>query len=457
MRAAFARALAVAITMVAILAIPVALAARPEEERQRQGEELARSTELERQVAEQQAALERRRAERRTPEAAERRRASRTRYRDLGAREAASLAADRFAGLFSGPDRRLLRLPTGQKVVRWLGDSGAVVDLGEGKPNGLVSSTGPVRATDDSGELAPADLDLEQTPAGFEPKNAPTDIRIATNPSAGVAFPAGFSVGHPDAQQDTGFRVRNEIFYPEVDTDTDMWVTPRARGAELSYQLRSAASPEEHALEFELPAGGRLAEGRDGQVDVVKGDEVIGSASAPVVWDADGEPLPATQEVVGDRLVVGVAHRDRDVNYPVVIDPIVWQYNLRQENDWPPYNWVTGTPYESGGDFMQYWSTDQNLSFWGRGAYSRRRSDSPYTANAFQDYRFYSLRASYLQGLSFQEVFHSGAWLTHVVVGIASGLSWENVQTRSDNFGYWNTPTYGGSTSGGNRASWRCL
>src|SRR5688572_15846462 len=116
--------------------------------------------------AERDAAVQRERdAERRrqlaTPAARSEREESRTRFRDLDASEALELARARHKGIVEAPAFRALRLSAAERLVRFIGDYTAQVDV-EGHSGGaLVESTLPMRARDGDGGVRPVDLHLE--------------------------------------------------------------------------------------------------------------------------------------------------------------------------------------------------------------------------------------------------------------------------------------------------------
>ncbi len=398
-------------------------------------------------LAEERAREERRARERDTLEAKRRRVGSRTRFRGLGARDAAALARDEFASLFDGPDGELLDLEPGQRVVRYVGENGAVVDSGAGGDS-LVTSTLPMRARDESGRLRPVDLGLEASGAGFEPRNPVAPMRIQRDPARALTVDGAFTLGDPGAAGGQGFLVGNNVFYGEVAAETDMWLTPRPEGAELSWQLRSYESPETLTADFDLPPGTSLRETGDGSVDVMRDGKAIASVAAPVAWDATDEEVPTSQRVAGDRIVISAPHRDRDVEYPIAVDPVVWAYNMRDWGLWPPHNYV----YEQSGgaDFSHYFSNDSNVSFWGRGMYVRRRSGVWYPSGSWGQYVYRAFRQSFIQNMQYANVTHRGP-STHITVGIWGGnayQNWESRDTFSHNFDNWTSTRYTGGVTG---------
>jgi len=80
-----------------------------------------------------------------------------------------------------------------------------------------------------------------------------------------------------------------------------------------------------------LPEGAQLRSIDDdveGAVAVQRGDQRLALITPPSAFDAEGEALPAAFAIEGDRLVVRFAHRDRDVAYPLLVDPVIDNYQV---------------------------------------------------------------------------------------------------------------------------------
>lgn len=306
-------------------------------------------------AAEERARIRARDQARATPEARQRRRESRTAYRGRGAVEAAAVARRHFRGLVEGPPFEPLALESGEKIHRYRGEFGAVVETDDGRRL-LAESSWPIRSTVGSGELAPVDLRLAADPSGFTPRNPLVRTHVARAAGAAVSFPdhgvaVGFRPPGPEASSgDSAIQVDNNAFYGNVAVDTDLLVTPTPSGVETLFHVRSAESPERAALHFELPERSELRLVDDGHAaEIVRrpaeplpGLGLLDSEPAEAeplafippaaAWDAEGAPVSATYVVEGDDLVVEFPHRDRDVLYPLVIDPVVDLYKINDRD-----------------------------------------------------------------------------------------------------------------------------
>jgi hypothetical protein len=305
--------------------------------------------------------------ERRSPEARARREASRLAYRGLTRVEALELAKRKFRGLLLGEAFRAVGAdPAGTKTARgkepkvesYLDDKNSLVDTApdaeaasseavgepaEGGPlaapeapapgaddaadNAIVSSSLPLRNDDDE----PVDLALRSEGDGFAPKAPLVDVDVPDNVQDGIKLGGDdpikitpVAVGPTD-----GVTVEDKLFYANIQSDTDLLVQPTPTGFETFHQLRSAAAPEDLSftvggpgeLELREEAGSPAGPGRS--VAIVRDGKTVGRISAPVAWDADEVEIPVTYKIAGNQLTLHVAHRERDVHYPLVVDPLV--------------------------------------------------------------------------------------------------------------------------------------
>ena len=84
--------------------------------------------------------------------------------------------------------------------------------------------------------------------------------------------------------------------------------------------LRSRLSPEQLRYRVTLPAGATLKAVAGGAV-VSRGGVILARVPAPSARDAQGTAMPVQMRVAGDELLLSVEHRERDVAYPVLVDP----------------------------------------------------------------------------------------------------------------------------------------
>ena len=94
-----------------------------------------------------------------------------------------------------------------------------------------------------------------------------------------------------------------------------------------------------------LPVGARLEERAGGAV-VSRGGVVLARVPAPVARDAEGSVVPVSMRVSGRDLLLSVALRDREVAYPVLVDPT---FTLKYEGSkgWT-YKGGEGVAWEHG-------------------------------------------------------------------------------------------------------------
>jgi Tol biopolymer transport system component len=265
-------------------------------------------------------------------EARQQRAASRSAYRNLPAPAARSTVRQEF-------DQVLEELaPTGSsaapdRITGYIDDRTAQT-VGKKGARSLLVSSFPLRAPDERGQKKPVDLGLRSASSAFEPENPLIDLSLPLRLDDAIAIGRGeesaFSVRLEGAPADaTGQKVdENVLVYPNVAADTDLVAAPAERGAELFSQLRSPESPETQRFLFELPLGAELRETDRGPVQIVRDGQLIGSVQVPVAVDAQGESVPTSMTIAGNALEVTTPHRDQDVAYPVLVDPLIESYSF---------------------------------------------------------------------------------------------------------------------------------
>jgi tripartite motif-containing protein 71 len=208
-------------------------------------------------------------------------------------------------------------------VVRFLNGHEAIVRTRRGRKR-VVSFT--LMAVRSGGRFVPLDLSLKSVAGGFAPAAAVHPSVIGGTLSAGVSLPVagvGLAMQGTDAQ---GVRVgRGQVFYGNVARDTDAIVAPTAKGVEMFATLRSRLSPELLSYDLSLPAGASLRVAGGG-AEIVSGDRVLARVAPPAAVDAQGASVPVSLGVLGNVLTVQVAHRQRDVAYPILVDPELFPY-----------------------------------------------------------------------------------------------------------------------------------
>jgi len=255
-------------------------------------------------------------------------------------------AAEALVGDEFGPDLEGQALPDlddladGRPVKRFLGDHVVVLGSDGERPPVLVESPQPLRVVGEDGGEQPVDLSLEYDGGGLVPANAAAEVSLPDELADGVGVgpvdvvPAGAADGELMDVNGDG------VVYANAQMDTDVLVKPVTSGVEVFWQLRSPRAPEELVLDLRVPEGAVVQEAAAGSVAMVRDGELLTTVSAPVAVDAQGQDVPVRMGVRGDQVVVSIAHRDKDLAYPLLVDPVI--------EDW----W--GTP-ENGGDGTWTW------------------------------------------------------------------------------------------------------
>ena len=217
---------------------------------------------------------------------------------------------------------------------------------------------------------------LERGDGLFSPRNP--IVPVTLDPAAAeVTFDRSglaFSLTGGLSAASAGELVADRLFFGGVARDTDAWVTPTAGGVEIFHQIRSAESPEQIELVFDLPAGAslRLAGGGigDGGAEIVRDGKTLATISPPVVVDSDGERVPVTTAVRTNRLLISVAHRAGDYLYPILVDPQITEYSYWADSG-------TGLGQRGWNGYTPAWSKwDLSLGetwFWGPGLYIKSK------------------------------------------------------------------------------------
>lgn len=129
---------------------------------------------------------------------------------------------------------------------------------------------------------------------------------------------------------------------PIVDAlnDTDVILAPVSSGLEVMAQLRSAKSPEDVSLDLDLPAGTRIELTDEGTAGFFLDAEQIGRITAPFAIDAQSQVVESRLEVRNGSVSVVTEHQGEDVAYPILLDPIVENY--QQNSSGATWNWLSG-------------------------------------------------------------------------------------------------------------------
>jgi RHS repeat-associated protein len=206
------------------------------------------------------------------------------------------------------------------RVVRYLGDYAAVVRGAHGLR--IERSTTPLEVGDGVGKR-PVDLALRAAGSVFVPTAPVAGVSIARDSAGGVAVgSSGLRVTLEGASVAGKQAAGQSVFFGSVGVDMDASVASTINGAELFAVLRSRLSPEQIRYRVALPAGATLEEHAGGAV-VSRAGDVLARVMAPDARDAQGSGVPVSMRVSGDDLLLSVSHRDRDIAYPVLVDPTI--------------------------------------------------------------------------------------------------------------------------------------
>ena len=229
------------------------------------------------------------------------------------------------------------------RVVRYLGAYEAVVRGAHGLR--VERSTTPLEVGDGTGQR-PVDLALHAAGGAFVPVRPVAAVSIARDSAGGVAVgSSGLRVTLEGAPVMGTQATGQSVFFGSVGRDMDASVAPTIDGAEFFAVLRSRLSPDEIRYRVALPVGARLEERAGGAV-VSRGGVVLARVPAPVARDAEGSVVPVSMRVSGRDLLLSVALRDREVAYPVLVDPT---FTLKYEGSkgWT-YKGGEGVAWEHG-------------------------------------------------------------------------------------------------------------
>lgn len=321
-------------------------------------------------------------AERRSAAARERRARSRSAHRGLGRDAALALAKDRHAGLVRRPLGEQLNLQNGQRLVRFLGESSALVDLGD--RNTVVTSMVPMALRDGDGDYRPADLDLVADGSGFIARRPLVDVRVPQRPDGraavgggglGVVPLVGARVAEPALSE-------GRVFWANAATDTDVLALPVPAGLEVAYMLRSPDAREELTLGLSLPPGAVAQRSLDGAggVRIVKDGRTVATITRPVAVDASGDSVNVAFALRDGDLAMRVDHRDADVEYPIAVDPVIeleqeWQSSGQSKVGWwtnNVYGWWNYADWDVGaGNGLNIWHDAGYFYPWWRGDWAR--------------------------------------------------------------------------------------
>lgn len=319
------------------------------------------------------------------------REASEVAYRGEDDAEALATLREHSGGLVSAELFPELATGPGEHVERYYGAYTAVIDDGDG-PATLAEGGLPLRARE-HGQMRPVDGDLVADGQVYEAANAVVDVALPSDLTSGIVFDHLGVTVTPSATADASPAIAaDKLFYGGADTDTDLLLAPVPAGAELAYQLRSPAAPEEQELTLDFPAGAQLVSVADG-AEVQRGSEVLVEVQAPKAWDAEGTAVPVHYEIDGSTLRVVVDHRGGDWLYPIVVDPLIESYY-----QWDPPGATDPAP-------LEYWRWGSNFSgpftYWAYPLYNIASGGNTYFDGAYGEWIADPIRSSFIERVDF--------------------------------------------------------
>lgn len=204
------------------------------------------------------------------------------------------------------------------------GGHDAVVKTDGGRA--LVSSALPLSFAERSGGPRRAlSTKLVERSGALAPQHALSDYRIAKQArgdGALISFPrADFAVREPAAGAARARLVSGKTMYANSGNDADLVVAPLPTGAQVMWQLRSSDSPTRLRLDFDGVDGVR--EKRPLGLELQRDGKRVGGVSAPIAFDAAGQPVDLRWAADGEGMRIDVDHREKNVRYPVLVDPFV--------------------------------------------------------------------------------------------------------------------------------------
>jgi YD repeat-containing protein len=272
---------------------------------------------------------------------------SETRYDSLDALQARQLAGQKngILSLASASFYQPLMLKRGERLVRFVNSHEALVreaapETRRGRMHllgRLLTAQSDVPMVVGTGKhRRQVDLRLYRTGDAIAPKTPIVPVQFGTT---GLTFPSsGVSVRMAGARSSALSSLGNAGFEASVLPDTDVAYQALTYGAEQWFELRSAASPQEIGLRFQLSVNERLRLNKDGSVSVMRGNTAVMMLQAPTASDAAGRLVASFFSIAGATVELHVAHKQSDITYPIAVDPIFLTSSPPNIQD--PYNYV---------------------------------------------------------------------------------------------------------------------
>jgi RHS repeat-associated protein len=252
-----------------------------------------------------------------------------TAYANESGSQAAATDSGAFPNWIGQPGYSTSQAVGQAQLGKQFGSSTVQVTNGDGSHGVMVSSL-PLDGTTPSGSSAPLNLNLSNDGAGgYWPDSSLVPVTLPMASTGQVFFPQdSLGLSFSSGAAVTGQQQGGTVFYPNVGSsgsDTDVVASADPHGAEITYVLRSAQSPQTQTITFSLPSGWSLAalplDPNTIQVKDAAGT-VQGTLLAPVATDAQGQPVAANYMIQnGNQVVLSVADQGGNYDFPIMVDP----------------------------------------------------------------------------------------------------------------------------------------
>jgi streptogramin lyase len=263
------------------------------------------------------------------PEAVAARKASRTKFANLTAAQAGSVAGEAFPELMNDTAGGAPTLPAGQAVESYLTNYAAQISGPEGGRE-VLESTSPMATETSSGQHIPTDLELSEMGGRFVARSPLVAVQIPKLLGEGVQFPGlSLSITPVDSQGTAlsgsgGASDGTSVLYANTQTDADTVVKPTSAGVDALTVLRSVMSPQHLYFAVGLPAGAALVQMEaSGPVHVVVAGKTIAMIQRPAAQDSAGTTVPVVMSVSGSTVALEVEDQSAEYLYPIAVDPEV--------------------------------------------------------------------------------------------------------------------------------------
>ncbi|HWT94458.1 MAG TPA: RHS repeat-associated core domain-containing protein, partial [Solirubrobacteraceae bacterium] len=247
--------------------------------------------------------------------------------------QALSRAADPGAASTATKAASAAKLPQSQAAqtapgnAEFLDDHTAVLPAANGGAGRLLLSSLPLRVKGTDGKVAPVDLRLQ--PRGktyLAPVNAGADVLLArTLAKPSLLRDSGVTVQPlvPRPRPVTA-RAADTSFFANTAPTTDVSVSAELGGLQAMWVLRSDASPEKLRLKLGAAEAFRVERrAKGGFVVRDRGGKRLALVAPAIAWDRRGRAIKVREQVSKGVLTYRVAHRGKDLAYPIVVDPVV--------------------------------------------------------------------------------------------------------------------------------------